>query len=323
MTNAPPQSIDLPNLDQLANLFLVAQTLVDGVYQGRHASPDRGGSTEFYDYRMYSPGDSVARVDWKVFGRTDRLYIRRFQHFGNLTLHLIVDGSASMNFADLSTNHDSKLSSSSSFPACTKWKYATQLAAAFALLAVRQSEQVALGIAQSHLTHAFPPLASWTHLYHMVHALETIQPAGVADITTALQDARSLVPRRRMVFILSDFLSPIEDWRDAIQRLRFEGNDVACLQILTPTEMNLAGVEANEFTSFEDTTVRVRSNVREISRSYAHLMQQHIDGVRTQLTALGVDHVLALTNEHPLSVLRSFLWSRAQDSRRGLTNHIV
>ena len=104
---SPGAAPSIADFDRLGNLFIAARTLVEGLYHGRHAASVRGGSTEFFDYRMYAPGDEIARLDWKLFGRTDRLYVRRFRRFAELTAHPIVDASASMGFAGLEAGRGS------------------------------------------------------------------------------------------------------------------------------------------------------------------------------------------------------------------------
>lgn len=294
---------DALEIEQLGNLYLIARTLVDGLYQGRHPTPERGGSTEFFDYRMYTSGESLTRVDWKVFARTDRLYLRRYQHFGNLTLHLMVDGSASMAFAQPNP-------SPSSGAPFTKFSFATILAAALGVLAVRQSEHVALGIAGERLEHATPPGGTWTHLYRIIHALEDHEPAGKTAIGTALSQSQQLIPRRRLIYILSDGLENTARILEAVHRLCFHGNDVVFIQILTPAEVDLTGVDAERFIDSEFPELDTRTNVNEIRTEYTQLMGRQVDRLRKGLEACGAEHVLVSTTEHPLHALRRALWQR-------------
>lgn len=298
----PEPATNLPK-----NLYLTAKTLVDGLYQGRHATPDRGaGSNEFFDYRMYTSGDPASQIDWKVFGRTDRLYLRRFQHFGNLTLQIIIDGSASMNFAAPETNDDNN----NKF---TKWQYASQLAAALALLAIRQSERVALAIAVSnHLEHFIPPAGSWAHLYHLIHTLEDFTPHSAVRLDRALVEAQQLSHRKHLIFILSDFLTEnTAELATAIQRLRYHGHDIAGIQILTSSELYLADLPAAQFFDPEKTSSpSIAADPTAVADEYRDLMQNHITSVRNRFTHCGADHFLVETTEPSLASLRRILWDR-------------
>jgi len=302
-TNPPP------------NLYLTAKTLVDGLYQGRHATPDRGaGSTEFFDYRMYTPGDPASQIDWKVFGRTDRLYLRRFQHFGNLTLQIILDGSASMNFASPDDDESTKN---------TKWKYASQLAAALAVLAIRQSEQVALAVAvTNHLEHFIPPAGSWSHLYHLIHTLDNFTPHAAVNLDRALVEAQQLINRKHLIFILSDFLTEnTVELMNAIQRLRYHGHDIAGIQILTPAELNLTGLPVGKFVDPEKTTSSVAADPSTVSDEYRALIQNHIASVRNSFTHCGADHFFIETTEPLLASLRRILWDRQRNMTRAIHSH--
>jgi len=293
------------------NLFLSAKVLVEGLYQGRHATPDLGsGSTEFYDYRMYSPGDCASQIDWKVFGRTDRLYLRRFQHFGNLTLQVIVDGSASMGFAGFDNDNKSLIN---------KWEYASRIAAALAIIAVRQSELVTLGIGVDRLEHVVRSVTTWPSLYRLIHILEGFEPHDVIDLSSCLREAGELIGRRHVIFILSDFLDEDVDGSfEAVRQLRFRGHDVTAVQILTAAELTLgggggigegAGVGGGRFVDIEGGD-EISGEVDAIRGDYAHRMRLHIDGLRRGFGACGVDHFLLRTDEHPVEAIRRILENR-------------
>ncbi len=223
--------------------------------------------------------------------------MRRFQHFGNLTLQVIVDGSASMNYGGGAGS-------------VTKWEYASQLAAALSLLAIRQSEQVALAIAVDAVRASIPVGSAFSHLYRVIHLLEDFEPRGQEELRLALQQAQQMLPRRRVIFVLSDFLGEVAELTDAVQQLRFHGNDVICLQILTPSERDLEGLADGRFVDCENPQQAVVTEIDQVRQAYTQLMGEHVEAVEQNLRGCGAGHFLIKTDEHPLTVLRRVLAKR-------------
>ena len=173
----------MPRHDPIAGLdglYFAAKQLVDGLYTGRHASPLRGSGIEFHDYRPYIPGDDLRNIDWKRYGRTDRYYLKRYRRETDLNLHIMVDGSASMDFAGLNSKPQDKLP--------TKYAIAQQLAAALTTLAIRQGDRAALGVFDKQLRCLHPPTGSLRQLQVMLADLEQTKVAqGQADLAASLE----------------------------------------------------------------------------------------------------------------------------------------
>ncbi|HVZ94781.1 MAG TPA: DUF58 domain-containing protein, partial [Phycisphaerales bacterium] len=261
-------------IERARDLMLVARALAEGVHHGRHRTPDRGASTEFYDYRPYVPGDPTQLVDWRLWGRTDRFFIRRFRQDSQLTVMLVVDGSASMDFSGIDTNRVSTP---------TKLRRAQELAAAIAYLAVRQGDRVGLIVTghDKRERRLVSPAPGWPALHAVINSLESLRGDGRGG--NALQSAQSIglqwhgggserevepsaeTPnlaaglrlcaaanrQRGFAIAIGDALDEPGEFFEAASRLRFgsagsatggaaaaawRGSDVALLQILTDDE---------------------------------------------------------------------------------------
>jgi len=225
----------LPNTDtaQLSGLLLTARRMVDGLYAGRHRSNRRGQSTEFDDFRPYTPGDEPRKVDWKLYGRTDRLYVRQYRHDAQLSVHLLVDRSNSMDFAGL--NSDS--------PQATKLDHARLLAASLAYLAIRQSDRVSLTFIDHSAEAASPVGGTQQHLRSLVEQLETLSPQGQTQPVEALRLAHQHIARQATsgghgpVIVLSDLLTSPSEWLAGLGRFARDGYDVLVLPTLSPAEL--------------------------------------------------------------------------------------
>ena len=182
--------IDPTLLAKLGNLQLVAKTVVEGFILGMHRSPYHGFSLDFAEYRQYVPGDDIRTVDWKVYGRTDRFYVKKYEGDTNTQLHIILDGSRSMSFAG---------------GGLSKLDYARFLAASLAYLAVRQNDATGLAVFDSDVLEAVPPRAQYRHFLSILHLLERLQPGGRSQITESLGQVSRFIRKRSMVVLISDF----------------------------------------------------------------------------------------------------------------------
>ncbi len=282
----------LGTIDQMHDLHVIARALVDGLRQGRHATPQRGGSTEFFDYRMYVSGDDVRRVDWKLYGRSDRLYVRRHRRFADLTVQLIVDCSASMAFAGRG--------------GLSKYRYASMLAAALAMVTVRQGDRAGLALAGERIVSALPPGGTLEHLHRVIHLLEETHPQGETRLPDGLLAAQQLIPRRRVVTIFSDLLVEPGELRRSLHPIAHQGCDVVAVQILTPEELSLRGLGAGQFVD-EETGLAVRSHAPTVQRDYERVMREHIETLRRDFIARGMGFHSAMTSDPPVETLRRVL----------------
>lgn len=297
-------------LERAQDLYLTARTMVEGLYQGRHQTRQRGASTEFYDFRAYSPGDPAHRVDWKVFGRTDRLYVRRFRHTSQLTVMFVVDRSPSMSFSGFRG------------AGVTKYRRACELAAALAFLAVRQGDRVGLVVAGGGDDHRIvPPGSGRQGLHALISELESCacHEPGVERpdaLARGLDAATALLTRRSLIVALSDALDDAGAMLGAAARARYgtpaggggggAGHDLALIQTLTPDELDISGLGGARLLDTES-GLSVRTLGRAVAPGYRAAMESHLREIRRGLTALGARSMIAMTDAPAIESLRSFL----------------
>lgn len=310
----------MPKRDPIAGLdglYFAAKQLVDGLYTGRHASPLRGSGIEFHDYRPYTPGDDLRSIDWKRYGRTDRYYLKRYRRETDLNLHVMVDGSASMDFASLKGQVKGVLSGKPLEGRPTKFAVAQQLAAALTTLAIRQGDRAALGVFDQRLRCLHPPTGSLRQLQVMLADLEQAQPAtGKADLAGSLEQlAHTLRSHKAAIAVVSDLLDAPEPMLDVFDRLRFAGHEVVVFQVLTPDELALP-TDARGLRMIDpEAGPAVNTRPQQVAASYQQLIEAHLSTLRRSLAARGMDHVLVDTSEPLIAVLRRYLQQRSAAAR--------
>ncbi len=293
------------DLHRLGDLMFVARRLVEGVYAGRHRSPRRGHSTEFHDYRPYTEGDEPRRVDWKAFGRSDRLYVRRYRHDAQLDMHLLLDRSASMDFAGL--GRDGRPAGGQ----VSKWTLARQLAAAMAMLAARQADRVSLTVFDYRARPVAPAGGTWGHLQRLIGELQTLSPGDRSQPVPALRQAHAAIAQRRrgMVVLIGDLLEEAGDWLRALDPFIHDRFDIVVFHVLSPQELDLHEVGGVRLVDLE-TRQSVRTFGPSIRQDYRRRMARHIDTLRRGLAAHGADYQLMTTAAPPVEALRRFVVRR-------------
>ena len=216
--------IDPSILAASTNLHLIARTVVEGFVAGLHRSPYHGFSLEFSEYREYTPGDDIRQVDWKVFGRSDRFYVKKFQGDTNTQVYLLLDTSRSMTFA----SHE-----------VPKIDYARYLAAALAYLAVRQGDAVGLLSFDSQIRRQTPPRSRHGHLLTLLHHLEMVEPRSETRISEVLEELSRMIRKRSLVVIISDFYADTESLGKSLRFFHHRGNDVLLFHVLDPAELEM------------------------------------------------------------------------------------
>lgn len=313
---------------QLRGLMFTARTLVEGLYAGAHASPRHGPGLEFHDYRAYVPGDDLAAVDWKLFGRTDRYYLRRYQRYTDLHTHLLVDGSASMAFAGF----DRRGRPLDPGAPTAKLRFAKELAAAIAFLMVRQSDRVGLSLldhrqprrpGQPSRLQTLPPGGTWPHLQRLCADLEAVKPgtpgttsavpgSGPGGVGAALRELHAQVRRRGLVVLISDLLDEPADLFDGLNRLRHARCDVLVFQVLTPHELDLGTAGRLRLQMVDsETRAQVATHVPEVAARYRQLLNEHLTAIRRGCAARNVDYHLMRTDQPVVEALRHYLTRRA------------
>ena len=224
MPPAIERYLDPEVIRQVERLDLKARFIVEGFLAGLHASPFQGFSVEFSEHRKYVPGDDIRTVDWTVFAKTDKLYVKKYQAETTMECHLVVDTSGSMGYGYASR--------------VTKFEYAIYLAAALSFLMIHQQDSVGLITFSEELHQYLRPHSKRSHLINILGELARVKPTGESYIETCLHDVAELVRARGLVIIMSDLLSDPEPIKEALHHLKFKGHDVIVFHIFDHAETN-------------------------------------------------------------------------------------
>jgi len=294
--------VDPKVLAAIGNLDLVARITVDGFISGLHRTRHLGVSTEFAEHRGYTPGDDVRHVDWKVFARTDRFYVKTYEAETNADLVLALDVSGSMGFGE--------------GDAVDKFDYARFAAASLARLAARQGDRVGLATFNDTLVDWIPP--SGRHRERLMTALENARAGGGSDLAGALERLGATLARRGIVLVLSDFYAAAGDIVTALDTLRVRGHDVIAIHVLHPMERELppAGGEGG-FDVLEDleSGERVPVDPARQGAEFRDLVAGHVAELDAGSGARGIQYGL-FTTDQPLDfVLNRFLAARTRLAR--------
>lgn len=296
---ADPRHLLKPDvLAGLSNLELVARAVVNGFLTGLHRSPFFGFSQEFREYKAYAEGDDPRFVDWNVYARTERTYIKRFLGETNTRLVILLDASASMGFGSGSV---------------TKLQYAKFLAATLAYLAARQHDAVGLIVFDEDVIAHKKPSSRPGHLQGVLHAIDSAQPGTGTDLARPIERFREFEKGRGLVAVISDFYCDPEELLAGVRPLAYQGQDVVLFQLLDPEELK---PELRESALLEDmeSGAAIEVSPSFMRARYREKIDAHISDLKRQAAGAGADHVL-VDITHPLDeALRSYLLFR---QRRG------
>lgn len=290
--------LDLAAMEALRQVRLRPRGAAEGTFAGPHKSHFRGTAVEFADYREYAPGDDIRLVDWKVFARTDRHYVRLYDAERNMLTYVVVDKSGSMEYAGAVR------------PTRSKLEQACRLAAALGYLVVREGDEVGLSLADAQLHAHLPPSASWAQLNRMLEALGNARAEGKTDLGACLEQLFSRIKRRGVLVVFSDFLdlSPAF-WQqlDLFRRSRF---DVLLFHVVHPEELELPELAAARFFEAEGGTRRFNAEPDAIRGLYRRRFDAFLSTIKSGCQARGCDWFLAKTAANPYSFLRDCFLAR-------------
>lgn len=293
---APAQFLDPNVLARIDNLDLIARTVVDGFISGLHKTVYLGVSTDFAEHRQYAPGDDVRKVDWRVFARTDRVYVKTFEAETNADVMIAFDVSASMGYA---SGEISKLD------------YARFMAASLAHLASRQRDKVGLVSFDSDLVEYLPPSARRRNA--ILQALDRARAEGRGDLTRALPRVSERLGRRGIVIVISDFYAAPDEVAVALDSIRVRGHDVIALHVLDPFERDLA---LSDPAVLEDLETGERMPVTPKGRAaYRKLVDDHVAALSRALGDRRIDYDCFVTDRPLDDMLWRYLSNRARLAR--------
>lgn len=288
------QFLDPAVVARLGTLELRARTIVEGFLTGLHRSPFKGFSVEFAEYRQYMPGDDLSTIDWKVYARSDRHYVKKFEEETNLNCHIMLDVSGSMGYGSRGL---------------TKFDYAQCLAASLAYLMNRQRDGVGLTAFDEKIVGMLPASARTGHLRAMLLTLERLKLGQKTNVAKPMHQLATSISKRGMVVLISDLLDDPEQVIRGLKHFTFRGTDVVVFHVLDPHELEFPFERATRFTDMES-GAEVTAVPAVVRQHYIDAMQGLIARYRRELGGAGIDYHL-LTTADPLELaLMQYLSTR-------------
>jgi len=286
-------------IGRIARLELRARHIVEGFLSGIHRSPHFGQSVEFLQHREYTPGDDLRHVDWKVWAKQDRYYVKQFEEDTNLRATLLVDVSGSMRYGSGPLN---------------KYEYGATIAASLAYLILRQQDSVGCLAFDESIRAKVPQRTKRTHLNAIVQALAASEPREKTDLSLILRGAAESYPRRGVMILISDLLTDREPLFRGLKLLRQHGHDVIVFHVMDDDELDFSFNGPMRFEGLE-LPQHVACNPRALREGYMEALGLYLDEVRRGCARDGVDYVLLRTSQ-PLDAALSAFISHRQGAQR-------
>ena len=269
------------DIRRLSRYEFGVKALVEGYLSGRHRSRERGASIEFKEFRQYAPGDDLALVDWRVFARTDRHYLKTFEQETNMECHMFVDCSASMGFQDEGP--------------ITKLEYASFFAACLAWLVTLKNDRVSLQLFDDKIRQFFEPGSTRRHLHQILTALENNAPGNLTSLPEALHRAHPLIKRKGTLVVLSDFFDEPEKIFTALNPYLHRGFRVHLFHILDPAELHFPERGLARFIDME-TDHRMVVHTQTMREAWQQELRSHTQTLRRLAAGRQVDYALTTTD---------------------------
>ena len=291
-------------LSKISRLELRARHVVEGFVSGMHKSPYKGYSVEFANHRPYVPGDDIRHLDWRVYAKADRFFIKEYEEETNMRVHLLLDCSGSMAYPD----HPGT-------GRMTKWDYASTLAASLAHLLIYQQDGVGLTLFDSQIRRQLPVSSNRGALMDFTNAVEASAPQNKTDLKILFHQLAGRIPRRGMVVILSDLLTNVDDIIRGLQRFRYGRHDVLVLHVLDHDELQFPFADRTLFEGMEDLNLEVLTDPQSLRSSYLAALEVFLGKMRRACLDQKIDYALISTADSLDVALTTFLATRMHRQR--------
>jgi uncharacterized protein (DUF58 family) len=291
--------LDFETLGRIKNMQMLAKGIVEGFILGLHRSPYRGFSVEFAEYRQYVPGDDIKHLDWKVFGKSDRYYLKQFEEETNLACNILVDASASMDYKGTGAKW-------------TKLEYACRMAACLAYLMISQRDATGLMIFDNKIQQMLPARGSPAHRQLLLSTLDNVKPgAGDTNMSEPMHNLADSLKKRGLVILITDLLDDPIKVMSALQHFRFLGNEVIVFHVLDNDEIHFPFDTMTEFTDSE-TRQQVLVAPQAVRREYIDEFDRFFGAYRKGCADLNVDYKLMNTSSNLELALSEYLYFRSR-----------
>jgi uncharacterized protein (DUF58 family) len=295
------QYLDPEVLQRIGSLQLAARQVVEGLRVGMHKSPLRGFSTEFIHHRPYAAGDAARHVDWRVYGRTERYYVKLYEAETNFDVYLLLDASSSMRYGSARLN---------------KLEYAKFMAASLAYLVIEQRDSVGLGVFDAHLRSFVPPASTPGVIGTIEQRLSEAQPQPRTDVAALLHDVAQRIKRRSFAMIFSDLFGSVEGFIKGLDHLAFGGHNITVFHTLDPHELDLPFSGTCRFVGLEGEP-EITTQPKRIRVAYRKEVEDFTAQLRRACERNHADYVLVDTSRPLEAVLTEYLLRRSQLSAAG------
>ncbi len=282
-------------ISKLNSLELRARLVVEGFMVGLHKSPYHGFSVEFTEHRPYMQGDGIKDIDWKVYGKTDKFFIKQYEEETNLKSYILLDTSRSMQYS--SEGNISKL------------EYATTLVASLSYLMNKQQDAVGLTLYSDKINKYFPPKASRAYLQEILKQLTEISASDKTNTASCLNSIAEKIKRRGLVIIVSDFFDDVNSILSALKHFRYQKNEVIVFQIIDPLERNFAFGNDAIFKDLE-TADEITTQPYQIQKAYMEAMEEFISKIKTECLNSNIEYNLIETSTPFDKALFSYIQKR-------------
>jgi uncharacterized protein (DUF58 family) len=296
MPETSRKHLDPTVLSRITKLGLRAQKVVEGAISGLHRSPLHGVSVEFADYREYSPGDDLRRLDWRAYARTNRHFVKQYEEESNLRATVFLDASASMKYRGRTA-------------AMSKYDYAATLAASLAALCVAQRDAVGMAVFDTAERVFVRPAATQAQLARLIDVLERTRPERETELGGVMKQVCDKLRTRGVVVVISDLLCDLDAFYDGLGRLQHNGHEILVFQILDPDEIELPFRDSVLFKDIEGAE-QLMAEPWAFRKAYKKAMEEFIAEVARRCRFGGIDHVLLKTSEDLATALSHYLHGR-------------
>ncbi len=310
--SAPATSfLDPSVLGRIGNLELLARTVVEGFINGLHRSPHLGASTDFAEHRAYMPGDDIRRIDWRLYARSDRYYIKEYEAETNTNFQIILDVSPSMHYGATSAENGGRIS---------KLTYACYLAACLAYFSSLQRDRIGLATIDTDIVEFVPPSAK--HLQQILHTLDRVERGrrdakvspGKSTLEAPLKKLSEALKRRSLVLLISDFYEDADEVLRSLTHARGRGNDLIVFHLLDPREIDFSFADSSNFIDME-TGDKMPVIPEYLRQQYRELVREHSEALSKRIGETRADYALFDTSKPLDRALYTYLGARQRFTR--------
>jgi uncharacterized protein (DUF58 family) len=287
-------------LAAISHLELVAKQVMDGYVQGMHRSPHIGFALDFAQHRQYVPGDDIKRIDWRVYAKADRYYIKQYEVTTNLRAHVVVDASGSMRYQGA---HDRM----------SKFRYAQFVAVCLSYLILHQQDSVGLVTFDQKIRDFIPGRSASPHLFTIARTLDGITPLPAekeTSISSILHEVAERLGHRQMVILISDLFDNVDDLVKAFHHLRHKRHEVLVLQVMADDELTFPFRKFSLFENLEAMAQKLKLDPLTVRANYLENVARHLKRLREECNGMRISHSLFKTNESVEKVLAGYLAQR-------------